>query len=121
VNLAQIETDVRGAIERIATEAKNVLETHLPQVATFAEAAAANPLVDAALAVVHLPPSMLTALARVITEADAALVSLTGPPSAASTEPAEVEAGEPPAADAQATEAAADIPAPAGPAVGGVA
>jgi hypothetical protein len=96
VNLSQIVTDFKDHFETAKTDAEKFLTEHLPALAGLAEHAATNPLIDAALQAVHLSPEMLTALAAVITKADADLAALL--PAPAAPEPAAEPVAEVPAA-----------------------
>lgn len=61
---------LRGDIEADLARAKVYGEEHLPMLANLAEQMSTNPLVAAALGIVHLEPGFLGTLASVITEAD---------------------------------------------------
>jgi len=82
VQLSQIVTDLKDHFEHSKANAETFLEQHLPALAGLAEHAAANPLIDAALAAVHLSPSMLQALADVIGKAETELAALQPAPAA---------------------------------------
>jgi len=86
MHLDQIVTDLKDHFEKSKTNAETFLTEHLPALAGLAEHAASNPLIEAALGAAHLSPAMLTALADVITKADADLAALM--PAAAPAEPA---------------------------------
>lgn len=76
MNLSQIETDLKTHFEQAKTAAETFLGQHLPELASIAEHAEANPLVDAAMSAVHLSPEILNALAETVKRADAALAAL---------------------------------------------
>lgn len=84
MSLASIEADITQGIHDGMDKAadlynhfKTLAESKLPEFADLAQAAASNPLVDAALSAVHLSPAMLTALAGVVAKADADIAALT--------------------------------------------
>lgn len=77
--------------QRAAADAKEFAETHLPVLAELATKAEGNPLVDAALSVVHVSPEILSGMAAVLTKLDADLAALQPPapdPAPAEGEPA---------------------------------
>lgn len=86
-HLAEIVTEFRQHFETAKTDAEKFLSEHLPALAGLAERAAGNPLVDAALNAVHLSPSMLQALADVITKAEADLAALQPAPASTGPDP----------------------------------
>jgi hypothetical protein len=75
VNLSQIAQDLQAHFEDAEVKAKSWLEEKLPEFAEFAQKAAGNELVDAALNAVHLSPALLSGLAAAIRQADADLAA----------------------------------------------
>lgn len=67
--LARLQADVDADAARV----KEYAEVHLPMLAQLAQAMSTNPLVAAALNVVHLQPEFLSTLASVLMEADSKL------------------------------------------------
>jgi hypothetical protein len=74
--------------ERAAAEAEEFAAQHLPVLADLAEQAASNPLVDAALKVVHVSPEILSGMASVLLKLDADLAALQPAPAPVPAEPA---------------------------------
>lgn len=89
MNLSEIVNDFKAHFETAKTDAEKYLSAHLPALEGLVQHAASNPLIDAALAAVHLSPEMLSALAAVIAKADADLAALQPPPAAAADVPAD--------------------------------
>jgi hypothetical protein len=73
MDLSAMITDLKAHFETEKLDVEKFLTGHLPALAGVAEKAAANPVIDAALAAVHLSPDWFTSLADVINKADAAL------------------------------------------------
>jgi hypothetical protein len=73
VDLTGMINDLRTHFETEKASVETFLGEHLPALAVVAEKAASNPVIDAVLAAAHLSPDWFTALAEVITKADAAL------------------------------------------------
>ena len=73
MTLTEIYDRFKADADADVVRAKEYAEQHLPALAAFAQAAASNPLVAAALNIVHLQPDFLNTLASVITEADSKL------------------------------------------------
>jgi hypothetical protein len=120
-DIAEINTDIRNAVEDAKTKVADALESVLPRASDALTALSNNKLAQAALAVEHLSPATLDTLAEFLTKADAEVVKLAGTP-----EPADVaDTGTPvpePTSDADAVpETAEATTTPAGPSVAGVA
>ncbi len=92
--LSDIVSELQSHFQTAKADAEAFLSDHLPRLAALAEHAAANPLIDAALAAVHLSPAVLAALADVIAKADADLAALAP---AAPAEPQPADPAAPPA------------------------
>lgn len=72
-NLSVMIDDLKAHFQNAEADASKFLTEHLPALASVAEKASSNPVVDAVLAAAHLSPDWFTALAEVINKADAAL------------------------------------------------
>jgi hypothetical protein len=73
MNVSEALSGVKAWFEKTDGEVTQFLEQHLPVLSNLAEKAAANPVVDAVMASVHLSPEWFTALADVINKAEGAL------------------------------------------------
>lgn len=111
MNLKTIENDIREHVEDWMDKGRDLLETKLPVLADIADKAEGNDLVDAALNAVHVPPTMLGALADMVTKLDAELAK-TNPPET----PSGIDAQDDDTAPASTTAPAASQPEPAAPA-----
>ena len=87
-DLAQLVQDARDKVAALDSGFKAFAEQKLPEVATLAQNAAGNPLVDAALSAKHLGPELLSSFAALITKADADIAALAPVPEPAA-EPAD--------------------------------
>jgi hypothetical protein len=103
MNLSEIYDRFKADVEAEKAKVEEYAQSHLPALAAFAQAAASNPLVAAAMSVVHLPVSYLQDLANLVNDAETKL---------AAQKQAEADA----AAAQQAALDAANPPAPAEPA-----
>jgi hypothetical protein len=79
VNVMEIVDWLKAKEERAKAEAIEFGEQHLPVLADWATKAAANPVVVSIMKAEHLSPTMLTALASTIDEAEAELARLAPP------------------------------------------
>jgi hypothetical protein len=69
VGIAELFSDLKAHLEHSA----ELAASHGPALASIAEKAASNPVIDAVMNAAHLSPDWFTALADVINRADAAL------------------------------------------------
>ena len=90
MTLTEIAADLKTHFETAKTDAERFLEEKLPVVAQLAEHAETNPLVDAAMAAVHVSPAILAGLADTLNKFEADLVAALPPepvPSGVDAEP----------------------------------
>ena len=80
MGLNEVVAWLKDKEERAQADAVQFAEVHLPVLAELATKAEGNPLVDAALSVVHVSPEILSGLATMLTKMDAELAALQPPP-----------------------------------------
>ena len=83
MSLSSITADIRAAAEADEGKFRQFIDEHLPvleEAASAAEAALASPVTQAVLAAAHISPEFASAVAEMITRAEADLVRVSQPP-----------------------------------------
>jgi hypothetical protein len=77
MDLNTVVANLKQHFENLKTDADAFLEQHLPELASLADKASTNPALNAILNAVHLQevPSFLETIAKLVTDADAAIAS----------------------------------------------